>query len=171
MGKRRGKNGEELQKRIAFCLFAPGNHAKEVRYWRAPPQQGFTELAIRQFMLKLRAELHEKYPDQLYKIVKVGPAGYNFVWQSSMEDYGRKTLEEEELADEKIMIPNDKILVRYGIKCLQFEDVYDMNQQQQMQIAKLTGELAAANEKLKQYETCNAKVPTKENGRSAQAEA
>lgn len=76
------ENGARLYRTIRIKIYSPGNAKFDKRIIQAPPRKGYTEEQIQKVLEEYVEKLTTAMPGHEYRLVEVGEATFNFVWES-----------------------------------------------------------------------------------------
>jgi hypothetical protein len=61
-------------------VFEPGNVKAATRNFRAPAKKQWNRQGIDELLENIAAHIEKRWPTHEYRLVEVGPAAFNFVW-------------------------------------------------------------------------------------------
>lgn len=73
------KNGDRLFPWVKVRVFTPGNKQSKLQLVRAGNKKGFTSEGVDHVLDSACTWLEQRWPDQEFRMVQVGPTQYNFV--------------------------------------------------------------------------------------------
>jgi len=94
----RTKSGEQIYKKVKAKIFFPGNQKHVVKELRAPVGKGVNAEGIDNWLKSLAEAIEKQFPGHEYRLVTLGPASFNFVW-------------ERQLSELEVTTPADSLLV------------------------------------------------------------